>query len=98
MKVQLNSLEIRILSILKDWYPITVEELRDELSLRPAELDRALKSLMVKGIIVLEPLSDKSYIRLLAPDIEIEFAGGKRKKPRPKDAEHPPEDDSIMYR
>jgi len=98
MKVQLNSLEIRILSILKDWCPITVEELRDELSLRPAELDRALKSLMVKGIIVLEPLSDKSYIRLLVPDIEIESAGGKRKKPKPKDTEHPPEDDSIMYR
>ncbi|MGQ9586899.1 MAG: HTH domain-containing protein [Thermoplasmata archaeon] len=86
------------MGILKDWYPITVEELRDELSLRPAELDRVLKSLMVKGIIALEPLSDKSYIRLLVPDIEIGSARGTRKRPRPKDAEHPPEDNSIMYR
>lgn len=97
MALKVSRLEARIVSILKDWYPITVEELRDELSIRPSELDRALKALMVKGIIAFEPLSDKTYIRLLVPEIVIESerkGQGRRKRP-PK----PPreESDSIMY-
>jgi DNA-binding transcriptional ArsR family regulator len=97
MPLKVSPLEARIISILKDWYPITVEELRDELSLRPSELDRALKSLMVKGVIAFEPLSDKTYIRLLIPEIVIESEqkgkGGRRKRPRPP----PEQEDSIMY-
>jgi hypothetical protein len=60
-------------------------------------LDRTLKSLIVKGIIVLEPLSDKTYIRLLNPEIAVTVEG--RKKPKPRKT--PPvqaDDDSIMYR
>lgn len=63
--------EARIVRILVDWYPITVEELRDELSVRKDVLDRALKALAVKGVIALEPLPDKTYIRLLMPDIDL---------------------------
>ncbi|MBN1677376.1 MAG: hypothetical protein JW880_02445 [Candidatus Thermoplasmatota archaeon] len=97
MPIKVSALEARIVAILKDWYPITVEELRDELSLRPSELDRALKSLMVKGIIAFEPLSDKTYIRLLVPEIVVESGkkGGSDRRKRPS---RPPEDgDSIMY-
>ncbi len=96
MKVKLEPLEMRIVGILKDWYPITVEELRDELSLPSGVLERSLKSLMMKGIIQLEPLSDKTYIRLLAPEIVVENGPHKktvRKQPPPKVT-----DDSIMYR
>lgn len=97
MPLRVSRLEARIVSILKDWYPITVEELRDELGLRPSELDRALKSLMVKGVIAFEPLSDKTYIRLLVPEIVVEpepkAKGSRGRRPR-----RPPEDrDSIMY-
>ena len=97
MSVQVSALEARIIGILKDWYPITVEELRDELSLRRDVLDRALKALIVKGIIVLEPLNDKTYIRLLAPEIEVDVTGrkGKAKHTRPPP---PPDEDTIMYR
>lgn len=95
MAIHISPLEARIVGILKDWYPITVEELRDELSLRRDVLDRALKSLVVKGIIILEPLSDKTYIRLLNPEIELSVKGRKKPKRRP-----PPslDDDSMMYR
>jgi DNA-binding transcriptional ArsR family regulator len=97
MAIKVSPLEARIVSILKDWYPITVEELRDELSLRPSELDRALKALMVKGIIAFEPLSDKTYIRLLVPEIVIE-SGRRGKGARGKRPRKPPEEgDSIMY-
>ena len=98
MKVQVDALQARIINILKDWYPITVEELRDEISLPSGVLERALKALMVKGVIELEPLTDKTYIRLLVPELMFEVDKkdrGRKKKPAP--SEVPPQDDSIMY-
>jgi hypothetical protein len=102
MNVQVDSLQARIISILKDWYPITVEELKDELALPSGVLERSLKGLMVKGVIALEPLSDKTFIRLLVPEIVIEVDGkGKRKRRKGRTVPPPPvdgSDDSIMYR
>lgn len=98
MKLKVDALQARIIGILRDWYPITVEELRDELSLPSGVLERSLKALMVKGVIAFEPLSDKTYIRLLVPDLVLEKDGKERKKaahgPVPKE---PPSDD-LMYR
>lgn len=99
MKLQVDALQARILAILKDWYPITVEELRDELALPSGVLERSLKGLMVKGVVALEPLSDKTYIRLLVPEIVFEVdkkTSGKGRKSRP--VRDPGPDDSIMYR
>ena len=97
MSIQVNALEARIIGILKDWYPITVEELRDELSLRKDVLERTLKAMVLKGIIVLEPLEDKTYIRFVAENVEIDVTRkqGKRRENRP---EKRLDDDSIMYR
>ena len=98
-KVTLDPLQMRILNILKDWYPITVEELRDELALPSGVLERALKGLMVKGIIELEPLTDKTYVRLLAPevtlDVEVEKRGHKKAIKARKKKER---DFDLMYR
>lgn len=99
-KVTLDQLQARIVTILKDWYPITVEELRDELSLPSGVLERALKALMVKGVIELEPLTDKTYIRLLVPEIVVEVEAKdrkKRKKAPPPRTEGKPSDFDIMY-
>lgn len=93
-KLQVDRLQARILGILKDWYPITVEELRDELGISRVSLERSLKALMAKGVIQLEPLSDKTYIRLLTPDIVVEVPEKDRKKRPPKDRSW---DDAIMY-
>jgi len=93
-KIQVDPLEARILNILKDWYPITVEELRDELGVSRVALERSLKALMVKGIVQLEPLSDKTFIRLLVPEITVESQGKDRKKRPPKDTSW---DDALMY-
>ena len=86
MKLQVDALQARILAILKDWYPITVEELRDELALPSGALERSLKGLMVKGVIALEPLSDKTYIRLLVPEVVFEVD----KKTTGKGKKYPP--------
>jgi len=93
-----DALQARIINILKDWYPITVEELRDEISLPSGVLERALKALMVKGVIELEPLTDKTYIRLLVPELMFEVdKKDRRRKKKPVPSEAPPQDDSIMY-
>jgi DNA-binding transcriptional ArsR family regulator len=97
MKIKMNSLEIRVVRLLKERYPITVDELRDELSVRPDTLTRALKSLMVKQVVALEPLSDMTYIRLLTPDIDVE--GGRcsqnsAENAKPRDSD---DDDSFTY-
>jgi len=91
-----SALEAQIIRILKDWYPITVEELMDELSKRKDSIERALKSLIVKGIIELEPLSDKTYIRLLVPDIVVNVPNPRRKKKKSEDGKRF-DKDSIMY-
>lgn len=102
MNVQVDSLQARIIAILKDWYPITVEELKDELALPSRVLERSLKSLMVKGVIALEPLSDKTFIRLLVPEIVIDVdSKGKKKRRRGRAVLPLPVEgsgDSIMYR
>lgn len=97
MKVQVDALQARILAILRDWYPITVEELRDELSLPSGVLERSLKALMVKGVITLEPLTDKTYIRLLVPEIVMETTGTSKSKRSKKRKEPPRDDDTYMY-
>ncbi len=66
MTVRLNAIEARIVEVLRQRYPITAEELREETSIRRDTLMLSLKSLASKGVVALEPLPDKTYIRLLA--------------------------------
>jgi len=97
MKIKMNPLEIQVVKLLKERYPITVDELRNELAVRPDTLMRALKSLVVKQVVALEPLTDKTYIRLLTPDIDVE--GGKRSRVTAENAEPSDrgDDDSFTY-
>lgn len=93
MIVKLGPVEMKILKILRDWYPVTVEELREELRMRPDTLERALKSMVVKGVISLEPLSDKTYVRLLMSDVSVAPKGT-----RPKTGDDPDDFyDALVY-
>lgn len=93
MIVKLNPVEMKILKILQDWYPVTVEELRDELRMRQDTLERALKSMVVKGVVALEPLSDKTYVRLLMSDVTVAPKGE-----RPKTGDDPDDFyDALVY-
>jgi DNA-binding HxlR family transcriptional regulator len=81
IEIERGSLEARIIEVLLEVYPITIEELRKELSLSEKMLERGIKRLQVKGIIELEPLPDKVYIRLLRRDFR--FIGRKVTQRRP---------------
>ncbi|HJX04981.1 MAG TPA: hypothetical protein VJ489_04090 [Thermoplasmata archaeon] len=100
MSIQLSRLEARIVRILVDWYPITVEELRDELGLRKDVLDRTLKSLMLKGVVQLEPLPDKVYVRLIVQNIDLKAIQiqGKRRRDGKSPAKSDEDRFDSMYR
>ena len=92
MRTSLNALEARIVAFVSERYPVTVEELRDGLSVRRDLLDRTLKGLVARGVLELEPLPDKTYIRLL-----VSIQGPKCGRSLATGAE-PGDDDSIAYR
>jgi DNA-binding MarR family transcriptional regulator len=94
MKLQLSPVEIRVIRFLGENYPVTVEDLRRGLSIRPDTLSRTLKALAAKGLIELEPLPDKTYVRLLAPGIVADdgSSGG-----RAEGGADSSDDDSFMY-
>lgn len=81
IEIERGSLEARIIEVLLEVYPITTKELRRELSLSEKMLDKGLKRLQTHGIIQLDPLPDKVYIRLLRRDFH--FIGRKATQRKP---------------
>ena len=90
--MELSALEIRIIRFLGEHYPATVTDIRKGLAVRRDTLTRALKSLVAKGVIELEPLPDKTYVRLLAPGIVSEPSS-----PSTNGSGEAADDDSFMY-
>jgi len=73
-----GTFEERIIRILQKKYPITVKELQNNLHLSRNTVMRFLNKFQIKGIVELEPLSDKTYIRLLRNDFS--FIGKKNQR------------------
>jgi len=93
-----GSLEERILRYLLEVYPVTIEDLERELKVKRERLERIIKSFAQRGIVELEPLPDKTFIRLLRTDFHFtgvkatqrrrfKQSGGKKQKS--KDYEGP---------
>ncbi len=94
MKLALSTIEIRVVRFLGENYPVTVEDIRKGLSLRRETLLRVLKAVVAKGIVELEPLPDKTYVRLLVPGILSEGSAALARQPPEGDEGG---DDSYMY-
>ena len=78
IEITTGTLEERIIKLLQKKYPITVKEIKDELNMSEAIIFRSLKKFQTKGVIALEPLPDKTYVRLLRHDFR--FIGKKRQR------------------
>jgi hypothetical protein len=61
---------------------VTIDELRKALRLRPTAFDMALRGLVLKGLVQLEPLDDRTYVRPMT-------SLGKGPAPLPKDENDP---------
>jgi len=78
IEITRGTLEEQIIKVLQKNYPITIKELAGKLHLSKTLVLRILNKLQIKGILKLEPLPDKTYIRLLRNDFS--FIGKKRQK------------------
>ncbi len=89
-----GSLEGRVLKYLLEAYPVTAAQLARDLHIPEKRLERTLKALEVQGIVELEALPDRTYVRLLRRDLSFygykesqrkrlkRSGGGKREEPK----------------
>ena len=100
IEITTGTLDEQIIKLLKKTYPITVEDIRKELNISENIVLRTLQKFQMKGIVQLEPLPKKTYVRLLRHDFSFigkrrqrkfikHKSGGKRKEPK--------DYDGIMY-
>ena len=73
-----GTLEERIIKFLQKTYPITVKEIKNKLNISNEITLRILKKLQIKGILALDILPDKTFVRLLRHDFS--FVGKKRQR------------------
>ena len=78
IEITRGTIEEQIIKILQKTYPITIHDLKKELNLSKKLIKRNLQKLQIKGIVQLDILPDKTYIRLLRNDFS--FIGLKRQK------------------
>ena len=95
-----GTLEERIIKLLQKTYPITVDNITGEMHISKTVAMRELKKLQTKGILELEPLPNKTFMRLLRNDFS--FIGKKRQRKfikhnTDKKAQKTEEYDGIMY-
>jgi len=100
IEIIIGSIEEQIIKLLQKKYPITTFELASKLRVSRKEIEWVLQKLQVKGIAKLEPLPDKTYVRLLRNDFQ--FVGSKQqRKLMKRSTKNKKEDDrdydSIMY-
>jgi len=102
IEIKSGTLEERIIKILQNSYPVTLEQLKKKTGLPRSILEMELIKMQAKQICLLEPLPDKVYIRLVRTDFR--FVGRrtqqkfiKRKKGEVKKEEYQGDADEVMY-
>jgi DNA-binding transcriptional ArsR family regulator len=76
--ITIGSLEEQIIKLLKKTYPITIFEIAQKLRRSQREIEWVLKKFQIKGIVKLDQLPDKTYVRLLRNDFQ--FVGSKQQR------------------
>ncbi len=75
-----SSLEARILRLLQEAYPITLDEMERKLHVSIVRLQRALKGLAHKGLVEVRPLPDKTYVDLISRNFRFTGRNPTQKK------------------
>ena len=78
IEITTGTIEERIIKLLQKTYPITIKDIKEKLNLSKATILRTLNKLQIQGIVKLDILPDKIYIRLLRRDFS--FVGKKRQR------------------
>ena len=96
IEITRGTLEEQIIKELQKTYPISVSDLEEKLHISRISILRVLNKLQIRGIVQLEPLTDKIFIRLLRQDFRFigkkhqqkfkkHHSGGKKQKPKDYD-------------
>ena len=78
IEITRGTLDERIIKLLQKKYPITIDEISHELKLKKDIVTRVLQKFQIKGIVQLEPLPGKTFVRLIRKDFS--FIGKKHQK------------------
>jgi len=100
IEITTDTLEERIIKLLQKTYPITIADIERNLHVSRKQIEWMLQKFQVKGIVRLEPLPDKTYVRLLRTDFL--FIGKKQPKTTEQEdheekTEKKVDYDSMMY-
>jgi hypothetical protein len=71
IEIRTGTNEERVIRLLMARYPVTDRDVSKELGIRLEVVQRILKALATQGIVSLEPLEDKTYVRLLRRDFHF---------------------------
>jgi len=78
IEIASGTLEEHFIKLLQKTYPITISDVKKQLHVSRRTVERILQKFQIKGIVQLEPLSDKTYIRLISYDFS--FIGKKQQR------------------
>jgi transcriptional regulator with XRE-family HTH domain len=100
IEITIGSLEEKIIKLLQKKYPLTTFELASRLRVSQNKIEWVLQKFQIKGIAKLDPLPDKTYVRLLRNDFQY-IGPRQQRKIMKHDTRKKEEDDGdydgIMY-
>lgn len=68
IEITQGSLEEKVIKRLLEVYPITLDQLKSDLGISERILMRTVKALVLRGIVELEEMPDKTFVRLQRKD------------------------------
>jgi len=71
VQVDSDTLEAKVIKLLMEGKPITLKEVARELHISERKIERVVKGLASRGIVEIEELPDKKYLRLKRSDISF---------------------------
>lgn len=106
IEMDADSLEGKIIKLLMEGRPLTLKEVSNELKISVSRVKRAVKGLASRGIVEIEELPDKKYLRLRRSDIKFhgtnptqeEAIKKKRMKEKDDDEKGSEKSRRMMYR
>ena len=101
MKLESSSLEARIIRFLREIYPVTMRDIKREFREPAGRIELALRRLEQAGIVEMEALPDRTYVRLVKAVGSVGNRPVNRKAVKqekgPKRPHSTDSDDSVMY-
>jgi len=95
IEITVDTLEEKIIKLLQNTYPITITDIERKLHISRKQIEWMLQKFQVKGIVKLEPLPDKTYVRLLRNDFL--FIGKKQPRKIEKQENEEKTDEEVDY-